>query len=102
MKTFKLETKGFESNNILYGYKITFPIGHYRGNNQEQVVEFQVSSYFPPKHDDYYEPLDKQVISERVKILYPDFFDGSINEPNLVQATTKRVLGRAPFHAIEI
>jgi len=40
------------------------------------------------------DPLDDQVVSEKIKIMYPDYLGGCVGQARLVEATPARVRGR--------
>lgn len=97
MLTYQLTTQGIDSDRVLYAYEVTFPAGHYLNdgvmvNYPESTTAIQKHAYqpLPDAPDD----LDGQVISERIKIVYPELLDGCVDEPRYVWATTSRVMGR--------
>jgi len=96
MQTYTITTKDFASSNTLHAYKITYPTGHWMGNHLKPETVICSHPHRNTKNSDGVEvdpSLDQQVTCERIEIKYPDYLDGAMGEPCLINADKKRVMG---------
>lgn len=95
MNTYTITTDGLESTQTTHAYKITYPAGHWMGNDLQAEIVVRGRPHRVTTIDSVAvnPEMDAAVICEPIEIQYPEFVEGGMGEPRFVQADKERVMG---------